>query len=80
MEIARSLRDERGGGDIITTDSGDEDQMHLSEKKVNYLIRDNTSLFNILSFIVSTIKYKHYYIFMVISLATMGRMSLNEKQ
>ena len=34
MEIARSLRDERGGGDIITTDSGDEDQMHLSEKKV----------------------------------------------
>ena len=34
MEIARNLRDERGGGDIITVDSGDENAMHESEKKV----------------------------------------------
>lgn len=34
MEIARSLRDERGGGDIITVDSGEEESMHQSEKKV----------------------------------------------
>ena len=76
MEIARSLRDERGGGDIITTDSGDEDQMHLSEKKVNYksvIIPHYLILYCLLS-------HKHYYIFMVISLATMGRMSLNKEQ
>ncbi|XP_067943268.1 advillin-like isoform X3 [Watersipora subatra] len=34
MEIARSLRDERGGGDIIAVDSGEEDSMHPSEKKL----------------------------------------------
>lgn len=34
MEIARSLRDERGGGDIISVESGGENDMVESEKKV----------------------------------------------
>ena len=72
MEIARSLRDERGGGDIITTDSGDEDQMHLSEKKVNY---KSVIIPHYLIFYCSLSQPKSrntIIFFVVISLATMG--------
>lgn len=34
MEIARNLRDDRGGGDIIPVESGNENAMADSEKKV----------------------------------------------
>jgi len=35
MELARSLRDERGSGDIVAVESGDEHAMVESEKKVS---------------------------------------------
>lgn len=34
MELARSLRDERGGGDIITVDSGEENKLLEAELNV----------------------------------------------
>lgn len=61
MEIARNLRDERGGGDIITVDSGAEEEMHQSERTVR-----NFASFTVTAPWVNFIPYAYYIYHLVV--------------